>query len=106
MPLLSVMEPEPVDFSVPLRTYENKLLPGGSTSTVRTARRRDFKYSETPANAPPVPDAAAAASTLPFVCVQISGPVVSKCAWRLMVLSNWLAQIAFGRDPASRCATF
>ena len=48
----------------------------------------------TPASVPPVPTAQVNPSILPFVWDQISGPVVSICAWRLATLSNWLAQTA------------
>src|SRR5438477_6973963 len=105
-PMPSVIDPEPVDLSVPLRTYSNKLLPGGSTSTQRTARRRDFRYSATPAKVPPVPVEATNASIRPPVCAQISGPVVRAWVSRLAVLSNWLDQTEFGSDAARRCATF
>ncbi len=56
-----------------------------------------------PASVPPVPTAATKPSTLPSVCRQISGPVVSICASRLATLSNWLAQTApFGSVFAER----
>ncbi len=41
-----------------------------------------------PASVPPVPVANVTALTVPFVCSQISGPVVSMCALLLAVLSN------------------
>ena len=60
---------------------------------------RAFSAMATPASVPPVPTAQMKPSTLPSVCCQISGPVVSIWAWRLATLSNWLAQIApFGRS--------
>jgi hypothetical protein len=59
----------------------------------------------TPASVPPVPTAQMKPSTLPPVCSQISGPVVSIVASRLATLSNWLAQIApFGSSLASSSA--
>src|SRR5947207_8499839 len=79
--------------------------PGGSASTQRTARRRDFRYSATPAKVPPVPEAATKASMRPLVCSQISGPVVRAWASRFAVLSNWLDQMALGSEAASRFAT-
>ena len=41
-----------------------------------------------PAIVPPVPVENVTASTLPSVCCHISGPVVSKCALLLDILSN------------------
>ena len=67
MPIPSVIEPPPVALSVPLRTYSYRLLPGGSASTQRTARRRDFRYCATPAKVPPVPVEATNASIRPPV---------------------------------------
>ena len=81
-------------------------LPGGSTSTMRTAADFDLRKAATPASVPPVPVAAQNASILPSVSRQISGPVDSKCAALLAVLSNWLAQTALGNSCASRPATF
>ena len=46
-------------------------------------------YPCLPANVPPVPVENVIASTLPWVCSQISGPVVSMCALRFAVLSNY-----------------
>ena len=43
-----------------------------------------------PAIVPPVPVENVIASTLPCVCSHISGPVVSKCALLLAVLSNYV----------------
>src|SRR5262245_33293387 len=106
IPIPSVIEPLPVACSKPLRTQAYRLLPGGSASTQRTPGCRDFRYSDTPANVPPVPLEATNASIRPLVCAQISGPVVRACTSRLAVLSNWLDQIALGSDAASRPATF
>ena len=55
---------------------------------MRTAEDFDLRYCATPASVPPVPVAAQKASILPWVSRQISGPVDSKCALRLAVLSN------------------
>jgi len=60
----------------------------------------------TPASVPPEPTAATNPSILPPVWCQISGPVVSKWACRLAVLSNWFAQIApFGSQAFSSSAS-
>ena len=48
-----------------------------------------------PANVPPVPVEKVTASTLPSVCCQISGPVVSKCALLLDMLSNWKNKMGY-----------
>ena len=48
----------------------------------------------TPAIVPPEPTEQMNPSTLPTVWSQISGPVVSICACRFAVLSNWFAHIA------------
>ena len=88
MPMPSVIEPLPVALSTPSRMNSYSELPGGSASTVRIRGLRDFRYSDTPATVPPVPLAATKASMRPSVCCQISGPVVSKWARRLAVLSN------------------
>ena len=66
----------------------------GSDNTMRTSGLRSLSATPTPAMVPPVPTDEVKASTLPSVWAQISGPVPSIWAWRLAVLSNWLAQIA------------
>ena len=67
---------------------------------------RSFNAMPTPASVPPVPTAQTKPATLPSVCCQISGPVVSVWAWRFATLSNWLAQTApFGSLLASFSAT-
>src|SRR5215470_7632264 len=106
MPMPSVMEPLPVPFRAPFFAHSYRLLPGGSASTQRTFAFFVFRNSLTPANVPPVPLAQVNALMVPFVCVQISGPVVLKCASRFAVLSNWFDQIAFGSESASLPATF
>src|SRR5579872_7179790 len=106
IPMPSVIELEPVDLSAPWQTNSYRLLPGGSASTQRTLPRRDLRYSDTPASVPPVPLEATKASTEPCACDQISGPVVSRCARRFAVLSNWFDQMASGNEAASRAATF
>jgi len=68
IPMPSVIDPEPVDFERAVAPrIQTGCCPGDSTSTVRIARRRDFRYSDTPANVPPVPEAAVNASTRPLV---------------------------------------
>lgn len=59
-----------------------------------------FKKRVTPARVPPVPVEHVKPSTRPLVCSQISGPVVSRCARRFAMLSNWLVQTAFGSFSA------
>ena len=57
----------------------------------------------TPAIVPPVPAAQVKPSIRPSICSQISGAVLSMCALRLAMLSNWFAQTAPGGllgDPA------
>lgn len=61
----------------PVFTQLYSALPMGSASTMRMSRRCSLRYRLTPASVPPVPVAATKASTLPSVCVQISGPVAS-----------------------------
>ena len=70
--------------------------PRPSDRRARCARRllRALSAMATPASVPPVPTAQTNPSTLPSVCRQISGPVVSMWPRRLATLSNWLAQIA------------
>ena len=53
-----------------------------------------------PASVPPVPVENVTADTAPLVCSHISGPVVSMCALRLAVLSNWLVHIALSIPSA------
>lgn len=52
----------------------------------------------TPASVPPVPVAHVNPSRRPESCDHSSGPVVSMCARRLAVLSNWLVQTALSMD--------
>ena len=64
------------------------------------------RLDRAPLTVPPVPGEQTKWVTRPSVCSQISGPVVSICAWRFATLSNWFAQMApFGSLLASFSAT-
>ena len=105
---LSVTRPCPMPSVIldPLRStsflpeliYECRTLPGGSARKHLTFPSETvFRYLVVPAKVPPVPVAHVNASTVPVVCSQISGPVVSMCALRFAMLSNWFVHTAFSQ---------
>ena len=61
---------------LPLVNHDHMAAPNGSAQTVAIFELRSFKYIAVPASVPPVPTAETNAVISPFVCAQISGPVV------------------------------
>ena len=76
----------------------------GSTAIILTSGFFSFRYSPTPVNVPPVPTPAINTSTLPSVSFQISGPVVSLCAFGLAGLTNCPGMKLFGISLANSSA--
>ena len=63
-----------------------------------------MRYSPTPVTVPPVPTPATKISTLPSVCSQISGPVVSLCTCGFAGFTNCPRTIEPGMDSLSSSA--
>ena len=66
----------PLDSNFPFLKKLNIADPKGSANPIIIFLFISFKYSLIPARVPPVPIEHMNASTLPFNCDQISGPVV------------------------------
>ena len=96
----------PSAFSSPWSYQLKSAAPSGSARPIFTSGFRARSPSATPASVPPEPTAQMKPSIRPPVCSQISGAVLSTCAWRLATLSNWLAQTApFGSVASSFSAS-
>ena len=75
---------------MPVLTYSASIEPWGSASTIWTAGAVRPKNRDMPVSVPPVPTPHTTASSRCCICSQISGAVVSSCAWGLAWLVNWL----------------
>ena len=63
--------------------------PSGCIEMSRTRGARSVRYRAVPQKVPLVPRPATKCVSRPSVCIQISGPVVSKWARQLAVLPYW-----------------
>ena len=102
--------PIPCILCAPETPFERTGDVAGSTAMTFTSGFFSFRYSPTPVIVPPVPIPATNTSTLPSVSSQISGPVVSLCAFGLDGFTNCQATkqpgISFESSSAFAMAPF